>query len=104
MAQSLSTDTAVQQSVADEIGTTSMSEKTTVESILAGVQAMQGGVLDGETGQATQAKAAHLHEVGIALTQHLESIAERVGQSAGSYMNVDADGAGAINASASLPF
>lgn len=103
MAQALSTDTAVQQMIADELGTTSASETSTLNTIMHEVQAQQA-TLVGETGTATQAKAAHLHEAGMLLAQQLESVSERVGQSAGGYIATDADGHGLVSASGSAAF
>lgn len=101
--QALNTDTAAQKAVSDSIGSTAQAEKATISAFLSEVQALQGRLV-GETGTATQAKAQHLHEVGIMLSNQLESISERVGQSAGGYINVDSDGAGSVQSSASLPF
>ncbi|MBS1691259.1 MAG: WXG100 family type VII secretion target [Actinobacteria bacterium] len=101
--QALNTDTAAQKAVADSIGSTAQAEQATLTSFLSEVQALQGRLV-GETGTATQAKAQHLHEVGIQLVNQLNSISERVGQSAGGYVNVDSDGAGTVQSSASLPF
>lgn len=99
----LSTDTAVQQAVADELGTTSATETSTLNAFLAEVQGLQSS-LEGETGLATQAKAQHLHEAGQLLAQQLESISERVGQSAGGYIATDADGHSVVSASGAAAF
>lgn len=99
----LGTDTAVQQAVADELGTTSASETATLNGILAEVQGLQASLV-GETGTATQAKAQHLHEAGMLLSQQLESISERVGQSAGGYIATDSDGHSIVSASGAAAF
>lgn len=101
--QTLATDTAVQKAVADEIGQSAAAEKQTIAAFLEEIQAMQAS-LQGETAQATQAKAAHLHEIGVQLANHLESISERVGVSAGGYMNIDSDGANSVASSGSVAF
>lgn len=103
MAQALSADTAAQQSIANELGTTAATETQTLNTILHEVEAMQASLV-GETGTATQAKAAHLHEAGLALAQQLESIGERVGQSAGGYIATDADGHSMVSASGAAAF
>ena len=101
--QALSTDTAAQQTVSHAIGSTAATERSTIQAFLDEVQAMQS-TFQGETAQATQTKAAHLHEVGIKLTQHLDSISERVGHAAGGYINVDSDGASSVASSGSTAF
>lgn len=101
--QALSTDTTAQKTVSDSIGSTAQAEQSTITAFLSEVQALQGRLV-GDTGTATQAKAQHLHEVGMQLVNQLHSISERVGQSAGGYVNVDSDGAGSVQSSASLPF
>ncbi|KRQ23296.1 MULTISPECIES: WXG100 family type VII secretion target [Mycobacteroides] len=103
MLQALSTDTAAQKAVADSIASTAATEKSTIQAFLDEVQALQAR-FQGETAQATQTKATHLHEVGIMLCNHLESISERVGQSAGGYINVDSDGANTVASSGSVAF
>lgn len=77
MLQALSTDTAAQKAVADSIASTAATEKSTIQAFLDEVQALQAR-FQGDTANATQTKATHLHEVGIMLCNHLESISERV--------------------------
>jgi uncharacterized protein YukE len=103
MPQALSTDTAAQKAVAEHIATSATGEKTMVNAILDEVQAMQA-TFQGETAMATQAKAAHLHEVGMMLSNQLESIAERVGQSTAGYVNIDSDGASSVSSSGATAF
>ena len=63
MTAPLHTDTAITKAVADEIGTIAAAQRGTITAFLDEVQGMQASLV-GDTGNATQAKAAHLHEVG----------------------------------------
>lgn len=101
--EALSTDTAVQAAVGQEIGDVSVSQKGQIQALLSEVQALQAQ-FQGEAGMATQAKASQLHEVGIALMAEFDSISERVGHSTTGYINTDTDGAGMINSSAGVAF
>ncbi|WP_235215834.1 hypothetical protein [Mycobacterium kyorinense] len=78
MLSPLHTDTAAQQAVATEIGDIATAQKTTINAFLDEVQAMQAH-LQGSTGAATQAKAMHLNDAGLALMNEFSNIAERVG-------------------------
>ena len=99
----LSTDTAVQAAVGQEIGNIAAAQKGQIQAFLSEVQALQAQ-FQGEAGMATQAKAAQLHEVGIALMAEFDSIAERVGHATTGYINSDADGASIIGSSAGAAF
>lgn len=99
----LHTDTAAQQAVGQEIGDIATAQKGTIHAFLDEVQALQAS-LQGSTGQATQVKAQHLNEVGIALMNEFTSISERVGVAAGGYINTDESGASGVGASAGQAF
>jgi uncharacterized protein YukE len=99
----LQTDTAVTKAVGDEIGAIAATQKSTVSAFLDEVQAMQASLV-GETGTATQTKATQLHEVGMMLMQHYDSISERVGQSTAGYIGADADGASSVASSGATAF
>ena len=56
----LSTDTAVQAAVGQEIGNIAAAQKGQIQAFLSEVQALQAQ-FQGEAGMATQAKASQLH-------------------------------------------
>ena len=101
--QRMATDTAVQKAVADEIGTEATNEHHTITAFLDEVNAMQGS-FEGDTYNATAAKAAELNEKGVLLANQLQSISERVGTSAGGYISVDSDGASSVASSGATAF
>lgn len=103
MLSPLHTDTAAQQAVATEIGDIATAQKTTINAFLDEVQAMQAH-LQGSTGAATQAKAMHLNDAGLALMNEFSSIAERVRVASGGYVNTDESGASGVGASAGQAF
>lgn len=103
MTSPLHADTAVTKAVSEEIGTIAAQQKSTLGAFLEEVQALQASLV-GDTGNATQAKAAHLHETGMTLMQQYDSISERVGHATTGYVNSDADGASSVAASGATAF
>lgn len=99
----LQTDTAAQAALGQQIGDTATAGRGTVSAFLDEVQALQVALV-GSTGTATQAKAAHLHEAGLALLNELNVVGEKVGVASQGYVNADESGAGTVSASAGVAF
>ncbi len=99
----LQTDTAAQAALGHQISDTSAAGQATVSAFLGEVQALQASLV-GATGTATQAKAQHLHEAGVALLNELSIVGEKVNTASGGYVNSDESGAGIVSASAGAAF
>jgi uncharacterized protein YukE len=99
----MQTDTAAQAAVGNQISETSAATRGTLGAIEGTVQGLQGQFV-GAAGSATQAKAQHLNEAGIALANELNIVGEKVNTASGGTANADESGSGIISASAGAAF
>ncbi len=99
----LQTDTAAQAALGHQTIDTAAAGQGTVSALLGEVQAMQASLV-GAAGTATQAKAQHLHEAGMAVLNELSIVGEKVNTASGGYASSDESGAGIVSASAGAAF